>query len=141
MTRRGSWARPLLAAGFGWLALALLASGCGPRYGNITGKVTYKGNPIVGGTITFYDSVNQARSSDIKSDGTYTVNRVASGHARVTVAAPMDISLLGPGGKKTAIGSGEAKPMQLPVNLGDPEKSGLTYDVIAGDQKKDFALD
>jgi hypothetical protein len=125
-----------VAGCLGWLALALLASGCGPRYGNISGKVTYKGAPVAGGTITFYDSVNQNRSTDIKPDGTYTIPRVASGQARVTVAAPMDIKF----GGKAISGDANVKPMNLPAKYSDPEKSGLTYDVTAGENQKNFEL-
>ena len=35
-------------AGAGCLALALLAAGCGPRYGDVSGTVKYQGHPVAG---------------------------------------------------------------------------------------------
>ncbi len=139
MARRG--ARPL-SRGVLWvggLAL-LLAAGCGPRFGNVSGTVTYKGQPLAGGTITFYDAANHATSGEIKPDGTYTVSRVALGRARITVAVPMNIQFVGldKGVKKDA---GAAKPPTLPGKYADPDKSGLVCDVSSTDHKHDVTLD
>jgi hypothetical protein len=126
--------------GLGWLTVALLAAGCGPRFGNVSGQVTYQGKPLPGGTITFYDAANGAASGPIETDGTYSVSKVATGRARVVVVPLMQITFLGPGdaGRQK---SGGDQPPPLPAKYADPNKSGLTYDVTAGDQKHDFPLD
>ena len=60
--------------------------------------------------------------------------------ARVVVVPLMPISFLGPGdaGRQQA---GGAQPPPLPAKYADPNQSGLTYDVTAGDQKHDLPLD
>jgi hypothetical protein len=133
MTRQPSAPRRSLA----WLAVVLLASGCGIGYGDVSGTVKYNGAPVAGGTITFYDSTGQPVSGEIKSDGTYAVKHVATGLARITVVAPLNIEFPGMGGAKT----GEPKPQPLPPKYGDPEQSGLTLDVHTGSQTKDIPLD
>jgi hypothetical protein len=119
----------------------MLVSGCGPHYGNVSGKVTYKGKPLAGGTITFFDSANRSVPANINSDGTFTATKVASGQARVTVSAPMNINFAGADGKGKTVSADAKNAPQLPAKYSDPEKSGITYDVTSGDQTKEFALD
>lgn len=120
----------------GRLALAaalLVLAGCAGK-GQVSGTVKYKGKPLSAGTITFYDRTNRAVSGAIK-DGSYSVEQVATGPVRVTVAAPMPIYMVG---DKPPPGP---KPPILPAKYADPEKSGLGWEVQSGAQTHDFNLE
>jgi hypothetical protein len=115
-------------------ASALLLAGCAGK-GQVSGKVKYKGEPLPGGTITFYDRTNHTFASAIGKDGTYSVEQVASGPVKVTVLTPMPIYMVG---EKPPPGP---KPPTLPAKYADPEKSGLGWEVQSGPQTRDFNLD
>jgi hypothetical protein len=115
------------------LPLAALLVGCAGQ-GQVSGTVRYQGKPVPTGTITFYDHKNQAASSAIK-DGNYSIEKVASGPVKVSVATPMAIYMMG---DKPPPGP---KPLPLPPKYNDPEKSGLGFEVKPGAQTKDFDLD
>jgi hypothetical protein len=141
MAKQRSDTRSGTARRVGWLALLLLAPGCSPGVGKVAGTVTYQGKPVAGGTVTFYDAANGARSSPIADDGTYSIDKVPVGHARITVTVPVSIGFRGAEGAKPAGGPPAAKAPPVPAKYGDAEKSGLTYDVQAGGQKHDVTLD
>src|SRR5947209_4374509 len=73
--------RPAVAA-----ALLALAAGCAGR-GNVTGKVTYQGKPLVWGTVQFEGSDHIIKQGNIQSDGTYSLQGVATGEAKVAVSS------------------------------------------------------
>src|SRR5581483_4523419 len=73
--------RPAVAA-----ALLVLAIGCG-GYGDVSGKVTYKGKALVWGTVQFEGSDNMLKQGNINSDGTYSISEVAKGEAKVAVSS------------------------------------------------------
>ena len=71
------------------VAAALLASaavGCGGK-GNVSGKVTYQGRPLVWGTVQFEGSDGVVKHGNIQPDGTYTVEGVATGPAKAAVSS------------------------------------------------------
>jgi hypothetical protein len=122
------------------LGLALLAAGCAPGTGDVSGKVTYKGQPLAGATITFYDASNNSPSCPIDDEGNYKVQKLAVGKARVVILTPLPIvfkGVQGTGGEKLG---GDKKTPKIPAKYSDPEKSGLTYEVKGGSQTKDFAI-
>jgi hypothetical protein len=119
------------------LGLLLLSAGCGRGWGNVSGTVRYKGKPLPNGTITFYDEANQTVSGRIEADGKYSVNKVAAGKVKITVAAPMPIFLPG---DETAKKQFVNMP-NLPAHYADAEKSGLSRDITAGSQTLDIDLD
>ena len=75
---------PLLAA---WLAV-----GCGKPTGEVSGGVTYNGEPLPSGTVVFVgDSPSNSKVdpvAKIQSDGRYHLPRVACGEVRITVQTP-----------------------------------------------------
>jgi hypothetical protein len=127
----------------GGLVLTALAAGCGPRFGDVAGKVSFQGQPLTTGTIAFYDQANGVASSPIQADGTYAVHKVRAGPVRITVAMPTGISFAGPQGP----GAGPLLPFLppavpwLPARYQDPEQSGLTFEVEPGTQEFDVALE
>jgi hypothetical protein len=116
------------------LASALLLAGCAGK-GQVSGKVKYKGEPLAGATITFFDRTNRAVSSATGPDGSYSVEPVAAGPVKVSVVTTMPIYM--PGDKPPP----GPKPPTLPAKYTDREKSGLDMEVKAGPQTKDFNLE
>jgi hypothetical protein len=78
-----SWPRRLAAALVAGLALAPL--GCGGT-GTVTGKVTYNGEPLPSGTVIFWNADGKGtKEAEIQSDGTYKIDQMPAGPARVAV--------------------------------------------------------
>jgi hypothetical protein len=123
------------------LLLAGLTIGCSRSTGNVSGTVRFNGQPLSDGTSTFYDPDNHTWGSAITKDGTYSVSQVGTGPVKVTVAVPIKIGFVPPAGTegKTVTFPGSKSPM-IPPKYNDPEKSGLGFEVIKGDQTKDFDL-
>jgi hypothetical protein len=71
------------------VALALLtlaAVGCAGR-GDVSGKVTYKGKPLVFGTVQFEASDKTIKQANIEKDGSYSIPGVPVGEAKVAVSS------------------------------------------------------
>lgn len=71
------------------LAGALIVVGCAPSNPNaparLTGRVTYNGSAVTGGTVTFHPKDGGSFSVGIAADGTYTAFDVIEGEMGVTV--------------------------------------------------------
>jgi hypothetical protein len=133
-----------------WLVLLALA-GCGSS-GSVSGKVTYKDKPLAGGTVMFFTSDQKVKSAVIGLDGTYRIDKVTPGPARIGVTPPitppkmpmgmkMDAAKMG-GAPADAAGptATDTKPLSLPEKYQDPEKSGLTCTVTSGPQQHNIEL-
>jgi hypothetical protein len=132
------------------VGLAMLAAaGCGPGSADVTGTVTFKGKPVVCGTVVVFGSDGLPRSGTINPDGTFRVEGIRVGPARVAVTSPPPPGA-GPARPKSRGGregdDGDKIPppqappadpqvvknwVALPEKYGDPTRSGLTFDVPA----------
>jgi hypothetical protein len=147
-------------------ALALTV-GCGGPKGKVSGKVYYKGKALTAGTVQFFPEGKGGNfSSAIGQDGSYSIDKLPAGKARIAVISnttnPMQTMnpMAGRGaaqkGMKTA--AEEAKKggaggdvsdkgfdtkggFKLPDQFGDPEKSGLHCDVTGSTQEFDIKID
>jgi hypothetical protein len=146
--------RPLSAA---TLVGLLAAAGCGGRTTDVSGTVTFKGKPVVYGTVVFFGPDGLSKSGVLKPDGTYTVVGVPVGACKVAVSSPPPQEVLIPSTKKGRGGRDEDDEripppptistdpavtkgwVPLPEKFGDPDKSGLTADVQPG-KPADFDL-
>ncbi|MCA9267326.1 MAG: hypothetical protein KDA41_02595 [Planctomycetales bacterium] len=81
--------RTLIAAALG-LALGA-AVGCGPRT-SVSGRVTYNGQPVANGAITFLPADGQGPSAGAKiSGGAYKVDRLEPGDKIVQIVGVDDV--------------------------------------------------
>jgi hypothetical protein len=69
------------------VGLSLVAVvGCGPSVAKISGKVTYKGDNLKGGTVSLIPvGEGQTYSTRINEDGTYSFDQILSGKYKVCV--------------------------------------------------------
>ena len=148
----------------GGLLLTVLVAGLagcgGKKKAKISGKVTYKGNPVTGGTLTLYppDEKQAPLPIQIQADGTFVTTDVTPGTYQVGIstesakrAAGPDMSKFKPppGVKVSAeemkrYGSssgGGVKYMAIPPKYAKPETSGLTWEIKGGSQDKPFPLE
>jgi hypothetical protein len=112
----------LAALAVGVLALSL--AGCGDGLQPVTGKVVYEdGTPVSGGSVTFNSKDKGTNASgDIADDGTFSLafngsKGAAPGQYKVVVV-----------GKDTGYGN----PPTVDDVYGDPSKTPLTQEIVAG---------
>ncbi|UUO04700.1 hypothetical protein M4951_15025 [Blastopirellula sp. J2-11] len=120
-------------------AIVLTQVGCGargPEMGDVTGTVTYKGKPLHTGTITFIPEEEglPLAYAEIQSDGVYEGfteefgKGVPVGKHRIMIMAVQEN---GPEAAAIAL---------LPPKYGSDRQSGLTAEVVGGENKIDFTL-
>jgi hypothetical protein len=131
------------------LLLGFAVTGCGGQStGDITGKVTYDGKPLPAGRVMFFwRGGENAYSSVIKEDGSYSLFKVPVGPVQVTVETfpPVPVGILGGmGGAKPdaapTMPPGSARYVKIPAKYRDKIKSLLTYEVKKGAQTYDIDL-
>jgi len=96
----------------------------------VQGKVSFKGQPLAGGEITFHPKQGKAVKVAIADDGTYSVKDLPVGATVITVESFREL-------RKD---KEKRKFNVLPAKYADPKKSGLTYVVKAGKQEYDVDL-
>jgi len=126
---------------------ALAVAGCGgPPTGDISGKVIYQGKALPGGYVNFTTEGPGGRtvSGEVGKDGSYSVQKVPVGEAKVTVQGiqVLPMPAMPPSMKKGVVPPPEAKrePVYVPPKYGNADKSGLTYTVKNGPQTYDVEL-
>lgn len=159
------WSRGLLIA-----SLLLIAGGCGAGKGNVSGKVYYKDKPLTVGMVQFFPEKQGGDfSSPIAADGSYTITKLPTGPAKITVISnttnpissmgPMMRGAAGKGMKgaeeqmkksKTEGGKEDSGPSAfaatkggptIPGKYNSPDESGLSVNVTGGSQTFDIKLD
>jgi hypothetical protein len=133
------------------VAVCVAVFGCGGvGKGTITGKVTYKGQTLKGGRVT-YSVKGKSVLAEIGEDGTYTAADVPTGEAKVTVqtsylqqmarAPKYKVPEGAPEGYKAGGDPSAAKRyVAIPPNYEDLELTNLTYNVKSGNQTNDIDL-
>ncbi len=126
------------------LACALLAGcGRGMPMGQVSGRVTFEGNPVTEAQLVFQPERGPAASGLLDADGRYRLSTHAPGDGavqglhRVTIV-PAEAGVQLQPGQPPAPPS--APKFNLPNEYLRPETSGLTADVKAGSNTFDFAL-
>jgi hypothetical protein len=131
--------RPGVAIGL----LTLAVAGCQSR-GDVAGKVTYKGKPLVYGTVLFVGSDRGSVQGIIQSDGTYSAPGLAIGEAQVAVSSPNPKII----GSMATWKDPKKKPkplevpgwFEIPARYADSITSNLTITVKGGSNTFDIDL-
>jgi hypothetical protein len=141
-----AWFRSVPTAILAGLMIALVP-GCGKAPGVVSGKVTYQGKPLAMGTVFIVGSDGLLLTSPIGDDGTYRIENVPPGPAKVGVASPKP-----PTGEQAARAfkgrapanlpppPDQAKWIEIPETYLEPNTSGLTADIKPGANTHDIEL-
>jgi hypothetical protein len=122
-------------------ALTLAAAGCGERVklGRVSGRVTYKGQAVPTGAVTFLpDPGGPPATAAIGPDGTYTLVTPDVGDGAVVGRHAVMITALQAAPAREA--HDPLPPPIIPVRYGNTSTSGLTADVKDGENTIDFDL-
>lgn len=150
--------RPLLFL----LALGVLILGCHKNPNapaQLSGSVSYKGQPLKGGTLTFYGKAGGSYNAGINEQGNFSLTDLPEGEMTVAIeteSANPDKKTPSYGGKKF---EGKMKAYQppgappkpdaaseresyvkIPAKYADAKTSGLTVTLVAGKNTKTFDL-
>ena len=116
---------------FAGLVCLVIIAGCGEvKFGEVTGRVTFKGKPLPHAVVFFVPERGPASAGATRADGTFTM----------LTKRPGDGVLLGP--CKVAITPADPilTPLPIPVIYTDAETSGLTAHVEEGANNFDFEI-
>ncbi|OWK36457.1 carboxypeptidase-like regulatory domain-containing protein [Fimbriiglobus ruber] len=70
------------------VALVVPVVGCGKPHGDVAGRVTYRGRPVVYGTVNAIGSDQMTYYGTIQTDGTFTIRNVPVGPLRLGIYSP-----------------------------------------------------
>jgi hypothetical protein len=130
----------------GLLVLLLAISGCGrsrPPGGTVTGTVTYKGEPVPAGQVSFIAVDGKSAMAHLDEEGNYEATDVPLGKVSVTVTTPPPAAGIenaaknAPKGKRFGVGNPIVAPgkiVSVPGKYSDPAKSGYSTTVTEGTQ-------
>jgi hypothetical protein len=115
--------------------IVLMAGGCdsGPKlrpdWAEVSGTVTFQGKPLPGGSVMWCSQKDPPvlRGGTIREDGTFALE-APIGPAKIAIHTS-DMKTVQP-----------ARYVEIPAKYADPDKSGLSYDAKAG-ENKDVKLD
>jgi hypothetical protein len=125
--------------------LALVALSCGGGKSAVNGKVSYKGKPLVCGTISFYYPDNTSVDGGIDPDGNFTIINAKPGKAKVTVVsnrpAGADPRAAGRGGAPAGPVADPAKWFEIPPKYNDPATTDKEVELKSGPNLINIDLD
>jgi hypothetical protein len=143
------------------LTFSVALFGCSAPRSNVFGNVTFRGKPVVGGTIILLSADNRTYPARIQADGSYRIASVPRGHIAVAVQGDevRPPPRPAPGAKtKDAFGFNEAKAdderkagsappspttgpvLKIPASYGDPGRSGLSFELELPEQEYSIDL-
>jgi hypothetical protein len=108
----------------------------------VSGTVTYRGEPLSAGKVSFYGPNDQVASTLINEDGSYEATNVPFGPVKIAVSTPLppppEIEKAAREGKRR-FGKGNLiqtpqHTVSIPPKYNDPAKSGLSLAVTDGTQ-------
>lgn len=114
-------------------ALMLAENGCrrGLDMVPVSGKVTYNGQPLKFGSVTFQPQKGQPARGEIQSDGTFTLSTFKSGDGAVVGPHKVRVACYESQRTPAKAGGGEQSlgKLLIPVKYTFFDQSGLTADV------------
>ncbi len=129
------------------LPLLVCAAGCGSP--KISGKVTYKGEPLHMGLVVFTAADGWSGTAQINEDGSYSIANVPAGTAKVAVDSFGESANLPARGKVMRRPRDEHSPpppdsgpagVKIPAKYNKADTSGLTVEVTGGKQTYNIEL-
>ncbi len=127
------------------LMTAIGLSGCGSSrpIGTISGRVTYNGQPVEEGLVSFYDPDTGAGSqAELQSGGVFRIRNAEGGlppgEYRVTIMPP---TVKQPDTEVTEGGYVVKEVPNITDKYRDVQASGFTDDVSTGDNEFEFAME
>jgi hypothetical protein len=136
------------------VAFTLAPLGCGAGKASLSGKVLFKGRPVTQGSVSVYSETGAFASADIQPDGSYSIPECPTGKLKIAVSSPDPQEIAAQAA--TAKASGRLAPnapeppapkapatswFSLDPRYANPDDSGLTVDVSAGDNEHDIILE
>lgn len=143
----------------GLLMATLGVVGCSgdlPR-GKVSGVIKHKGQPLARATVMFLTKDNQVYRADVNEDGSYVVTDVPLGPVKACVQQALPTVAPRPDGQAVTTSGGAGKaamrekrdekwqpppaavpdlgPDRLPLKYGDPNQSGLAFELTSADQE------
>lgn len=121
--------RPVILMLLAWGACQSL--GCGsakpePQVAPVSGQVTYRGKPLKLGQVVLVHDSGKVSAGEIASDGRFKFDAIVGPNKVVIICAPDD-------------GTKDPKSL-IPVKYTNDSTSGLTLDVVDGENQKDWEL-
>jgi hypothetical protein len=138
-----------IAAALGFSLIFICGCGGNKASSNTTlsGKVSYKGEPLTGGTITVRSSDGTMQLPGVISpDGTYSIGGLSPGEVIVTIETESIKGKTGvsyqapPGQTAPTMGVKLEKYVPIPRNYGNPDSTPFRFTLKKGSQKRDFDL-
>jgi hypothetical protein len=132
--------RPVLGIGL----LALVAVGCQSK-GDVAGKVTFNGKPLVYGTVLLEGSDGPPVQAKIQGDGSYSARGLPVGEVRIAVNSPDPKSV----GSHTRFKDPAKQPppppdvpgwFEIPQKYSTTTTSGLTRPITGGSNEVNIEL-
>ncbi len=144
--------KPARWAGIVILGVLSATAGFGGSKGTATGSITYQGQKLKGGTVTFVNAQKDAFPCEINENGDYSINNLAPGEYVVCVETeslkppnPMVLRGKPPAGAEKPANSPDwedraKRYVAIPATYSDPEQSTLRCTVKGGKQQYDVPL-
>lgn len=156
MKKHSPFHRVLVGSALGF-SLALLAGCSSSKDKNLSlsGKVSYKGTPVTGGTLSLAptDGKTPPVKISINGDGNYNIVPPALGNLKVVIETESirafnaggtpSRKIKGPDGKERIEElptANQQKYVRIPPKYARPETTDLTVDIHAGKNEKNFEL-
>ena len=126
-----------LAILLGLLGCVYWCAGCGSGAsltGSVFGKVTYNGQPLTTGVVTFVnEKTGSGASGGLDSSGTYSIRLIRTGEYNVSIH-------MRPPPPEAPVEVAGALRLNIPDKYQDARTSGLTATVKEGKNTADFCL-
>ncbi|MFO0938779.1 MAG: hypothetical protein U0798_19930 [Gemmataceae bacterium] len=122
------------------VALASLIVGCqksSVARSNVSGKVSYKGQPLTIGSVQFFpEDGNKPQIATIGRDGVYRLSEAISGKYQLAIITPEKPA----DGKKAIKRPSAPDPVYIPAKYSKPSTSNLSYEVTKQSTTFDIEL-
>jgi hypothetical protein len=133
--------------------IVMTIAGCASATSTVSGKITYRGQPLTNGAVTIYSATGGVHSAMADAGGCYSISGVARGPAKITVTAHPPVPLgfqkaqahpafqvVLPGNGSNAAPSKALDYVRIPEKYGRVEQSGLRLEVAGGQHTFDISL-